>query len=246
MASDGSRWSFISQLAIALGVAGALFLFAGWLAVRIAVGGPRDEVPDLSGLSEQEAIQRLSELGMEAEIDEIRLPREDLPAETVARQIPGAGTPVKRMRVVRLMLASGPRQRFTPRMVGESRNRALIALEQQDFEVDYVATAPSWEVPRDRIIAQEPNPAELTVGENTPLRLLTSLGAPTRFYVMVDLVGRPVREVRARLESLGFRVTEGVNRRVVENVPPGTVVEQQPYAGFRIAEGGQIQLRVSR
>lgn len=246
MAPEGSRWSFIWQLAVALGVAGLLFLFAGWLAVRIAVGGPRDEVPDLAGLPVEEARARLQEHGMEAEIDPIRLPREDLAADTVARQIPGAGTPVKRMRVVQLMLAAGPRQRATPTMVGESRQRALIALQQQEFQVDFVAVAPSWGIERDRIIAQEPNPAELAPGESAPLRLLTSLGPPTRHFVMVDLVGRSVRDIRPWLERIGFRVAEGVNRRVVANVPPGTIIGQSPPAGSKIAQGGQIDLQVSR
>jgi len=153
---------------------------------------------------------------------------------------------LKRIRTVRLMLSTGPRERVLPTMVGDSRSRALIALEQQGFEVDYVAVAPSTEVPRDTIIAQEPDPAELPIGQTAPLRLLASLGPPVRYYVMVDLIGREVAVVRPYLEGLGFRVAEGPNRRVIANVPPGTIVMQTPSVGFRIAQGGEIVLEVSR
>lgn len=241
-----NRSRALVQLLVVAGLSLVLFVFAGWLAVRVATSGPRDEVPDLTGLSVAEARERLATHGMEAEVEEARLQDTDLPPEHVARQIPGAGTPVKRMRVVRLTLAAGPRERDVPEMVGESRSRAVIALQQQDFAIDYVAVAPSRRVPRDRIIAQEPRPIRLEPGETAPVRLLTSLGPPPRHYVMPDLVGEEMRQVRPWLESLGFRVTEGANRRIVANIPAGTIVNQRPNTGVRIGHGGEIVLEVSR
>ncbi len=241
-----SRLALIPQLALVVGLSGVLFLVGGWLAVRASVRGSTDPVPEVRGLSVSEARDRLEALGMIAEIDDDVLPVETMPANHVARQDPGPGTPVKRMRVVRLLLASGPRVLRLPTVVGDSRSRAVIALQQENFVIDYVAVAPSWEVERDRIIAQEPDPAELAPGATAPLRLLTSLGPPPVAYVMVNLVGRSVADVRPYLESLGFRVSEGPNRRVMQNVAPGTVVDQSPQPGFRISAGQEIILQVSR
>ncbi len=241
-----SRLISLLQLVLVVILSGAVFLFSAWLVVRLAVSGPSDEVPPLVGLSVEKAEQRLAELQMQAEIEPERLIDDTMPANYVARQDPAPGTPVKRMRTVRLMLASGPTMVQLPSMVGDSRSRALIALEQQGFEIAYVASAPSYEVGRDIIIAQEPDPAELPQGEMAPLRLLSSLGPPTRYYVMVDVINRPVSEVRPHLEALGFRVSEGPNRRVIANVPPGIVVGQQPLPGFKIAHAAEIILQVSR
>lgn len=246
MASEGSRLRSLLQIVGVAGLSAVLFVFAGWLAVRVAVSGPADEVPDLTGLPVQQARQQLESLGMQAEIDDDRLQTPNLAADHVARQIPGPGTPVKRMRVVRLLLSAGPRRHELPSMVGDSRARALIALQQQDFDVDYEAYAPSWDVAEDRIIAQETVPAVLAPGETGALRLLVSLGPPTAYYVMPDLVGQSMAQIRPWLESMGFRVSEGANRRVVANVSPGTIVNQRPQAGFRIARAGQIDLQVSR
>ena len=228
-----SRVALVGRLVLVAAVAVVAFVFFGWLAVRVAVSGSADPAPDLIGMSGRDALERLHELDMEAEIDPIRLPVESLEAGAVARQDPGPGTPLKRMRTVRLM-------------VGDSRNLALIALQQQNFEVDYVAGVHSSEVPRDTIIAQEPTPAELPPGATAPLRLLTSLGSPPRTYVMVDLIGRQVDAVRPYLEARGFRVTEGPNRRAIANVPPGVIVGQRPDAGFRVMHGAEITLQVSR
>jgi len=241
-----SRLASVLRFALLLPVCGVLFVMSGWLATRIAVGGPADRVPNVVGLSAEEASAKLAAVGMQADLDDDLIELADIPANHVARQDPGPGTPVKRVRNVRLMLSTGPRALTLQSMVGEIRSRAEIALQQQGFEVDYVALAPSLEVPRGTVIGQEPDPAELAPGDVVPLRLLASLGPVPRYYVMANLVSLAVREVRPHLEARGFRVSEEPNRREVANVAPGTIVSQLPFPGFRIAAGGQITLRVSR
>ena len=246
MASLTSPFACVLRLALLLPVCGFLFVLSGWFATRIAVGGPADRIPDVVGLSAEDASARLAAVGMHADWDDDLMEAADIPANHVARQDPGPGTPVKRVRNVRLMLSTGPRALTLQSMVGENRSRAEIALQQQGFDVDYVALAPSLNVPRGTVIGQEPDPAELLPGEVVPLRMLASLGAPPRYYVMANLVSLPVREVRPYLEVRGFRVSEEPNRREVANVAPGTIVSQLPFPGFKIAAGGQITLRVSR
>lgn len=214
---------------------------------RFAVSGPADRVPDIVGIERDAALELLARAGMTLEVDENRLQFDGVPADHVARQDPAPGTHVKRMRTVHVMLSTGPLARSVPDHVGDSRQRALIALEQQGVTVDYVASAPSFDVPRDTIIAQSPEPVAMTAEQDArPLRLLTSLGAPARYYVMPNLVTLSVSQVRGRIENLGFRVSEGSNRRVHASVPPGTIVAQSPQPGFRIAAGGEIVLQVSR
>ncbi len=246
VASLSSRRSSWIRALCALAASGLFFLLGAWLAVRLAVGGDTLVVPDVTGRPVAEAERVLAEAGMSAEIDEERVANEQLPADAVARQDPAAGTPVKRVRIVRLMLASGPRERRLPSVVGDSRARAVIALGQEGYEVEFIAVVPSREAPRDTILAQEPEPAELPPGTTAPLRLLTSAGPPAVYYVTPNLIGRPVDLVRPRLEAHGFRVSEGPNRRVVPNVAPGTIVAQQPQPGFKLLAGGEIILQVSR
>lgn len=227
-----------------IGVSALAFVAGGWLVTRVAVSGPADRVPDVVGLDTEAAAAALAAAGMTLEPQEDRLQVDAIPADHVARQTPAAGTPVKRVRGVRVMLSTGPLERSLPNLVNDSRQRALIALEQEGIAVDYVASAPSYEVARDTIIAQSPEPGG--GDESRPLRLLASLGPPPTYYVMPNLVSLPVARVRGGLERLGFRVSEGPNRRVYANVPPGTIVSQRPQPGFRIADGGQIVLQVSR
>jgi len=247
LAPVASYLASFGRMAFVLGVSVFAFAVGGVLATRFAVSGPADRVPDIIGMGSEEAIALLEAAGMTLEVDADRLQVDNVPADHVARQDPVAGTHVKRMRAVKVMMSTGPLVQSVASLVGDSRQRALIALEQQGIAVDYVASAPSFEVGRDTIIAQSPEPEAMTDMEPPrPLRLLVSLGAPVTYYVMPRLVTRSVAAVRTRIEAFGFRVTEGSNRRVYANVPPGTIIAQSPQPGFRIAAGGEIVLQVSR
>jgi len=247
LASVASYLASLGRLAFIVALSVLTFAVGGLFATKVGVSGPADRVPDIMGMGSEEAVAVLEAAGMTLEVDADRLQVDSVPADHVARQDPAAGTHVKRMRAVRVMMSTGPLVQRVIGLVGDSRQRALIALEQQGIAVDYVASAPSFEVGRDTIIAQSPEPDAMTAGAAArPLRLLVSLGAPTTYYVMPGLVTRSVAEVRARIETFGFRVTEGSNRRVHANVPPGTIVAQSPQPGFRIAAGGEIVLQVSR
>jgi len=247
LASVASYLASIGRLAFILAVSVFAFAVGGLFATRLAVSGPADRVPDIVGMASAEAAALLEAAGMTLEVDADRLQLDDVPADHVARQDPAAGTQVKRMRAVRVMMSTGPLARSVLSLVGDSRQRALIALEQRGIAVDYVASAPSFEVQRDTIIAQSPEPDVMSEEQTSrPLRLLVSLGAPLTYYVMPNVVTQSVAAVRGRIEAFGFRVTEGSNRRVHANVPPGTIVAQSPQPGFRIAAGGEIVLHVSR
>jgi len=247
LASVASYLASIGRLAFILAVSVFAFAVGGLFATRLAVSGPADRVPDIVGMASAEAAALLEAAGMTLEVDADRLQLDDVPADHVARQDPAAGTQVKRMRAVRVMMSTGPLARSVLSLVGDSRQRALIALEQRGIAVDYVASAPSFEVQRDTIIAQSPEPDVMSEEQTSrPLRLLVSLGAPLTYYVMPNVVTQSVAAVRGRIEAFGFRVTEGSNRRVHANVPPGTIVAQSPQPGFRIAAGGEIVLQVSR
>ena len=235
----------VAKAAAALTVCAVLFATGGWLALEFSVRGSEVRVPEVVGLPIDEARAALEELGIEVEIDSSRLPAPEFPADAVAQQDPGPGTPLKRMRRVHLLLASGPVEVELPTMIGDFAPRARIALEQQDISVEYEAVVHSSEVDRDRIIAQEPHPAELPAGAPQSIRLLRSLGSAVPVYVMVDLIGRSQTDVEGWLAGVGLRLGQ-VRTRRFPSVPPGTVVWQSPAPGFQVTAGAEIDLEVSR
>jgi hypothetical protein len=60
---------------------------------------------------------------------------------------------------------------------------------------------------------------------------------------MPDVVGLPVDEAVAELESLGFNVSTGVVRTT--EVEPDLVYRSEPHPGQRVQEGQRVTLRIS-
>lgn len=245
--SSSSRPLTISVLRIGFAVVALVLIFGlgGWLTLRWAVSGEEIRVPDLTGMSADQARGVLQEHGLIAEIDEYRPADTDVPSGHVVRQFPGPGTPLKAQRTVRLMLSAGTEQVQLPSTVGDYQSRARIALEQRGMRVGYEARVHSDEFDADRIIAQEPDPDELPPAADASLHLLVSKGPRPRVYVMPDLVGLPRERSEEFLRSRGFRLEEPTFRSS-PTVAPGTIVGQRPSPGYRVTAGALVHLQVAR
>jgi beta-lactam-binding protein with PASTA domain len=91
------------------------------------------------------------------------------------------------------------------------------------------------------VIAQWPPPR----AQAPRVSLLVNRGEAGLSYVMPDLIGLDASDASAVLRNNGFRVAV-VSEQPYPGVPRGTVIRQQPSAGFRIALGESISLEVSR
>jgi hypothetical protein len=60
---------------------------------------------------------------------------------------------------------------------------------------------------------------------------------------MPDVIGLPVDDAVAELESLGFNVSTGVVRTT--EVEPDLVYRSEPHPGQRVREGQRVTLRIS-
>ena len=233
------------KIASVLAFAGVLFGIGGYVAVLMALSGEEIRVPDVVGMPSEEAQTLLADSGLVVELDDIEFSDQEIPRGHVLRQNPPAGTSIKRQRGITLTLSSGLAHVYVPDTTGDIFTRAQIALQQQDVEIDYIARVYSREYPEDRVIAQQPDISEVEPGSTIPARLLVSLGPPPTVYVMPELIGRPLDQVRPFLESHGFRLAP-VRERSDPGVPRGTVINQQPSPGFQVTTGDVITLVVSQ
>jgi serine/threonine-protein kinase len=228
-----------------LAVLGVLFVVSGYLAVQWSLSAEEFEVPDVKGMELAAATDLLAAQGLIVEVDRSRLTDTEVPEGHVLRQNPLAGTAIKRQRGIRLTLSAGKPRRDLPMVVGDSLQRAQIALEQREVDVEYVARVHSREFARDRVIGQQPNSTAQPEGTEVPVRLLVSLGPRPTAYLMPDLYYRDGETVRRQLERLGFRVQLREAERRVSGQPPGTILMHRPSPGFKVVQGDLIVLDVN-
>jgi serine/threonine-protein kinase len=195
-------------------------------------GDDKTTVPNVVGLRETAAVQRIEDRDLEA------LPRvgqSDRPARVVFAQRPGAGTQLEEGQTVTISISSG--RRAVPDVTGLPVADARQRLDDAGFETDVQRRASSR--PRGIVVEQDPAAGVTAVG-GTTVTLIVSSGV--RPVVVPAVVGQEQGEAVAAL-------TRARLRPVLQNVssaqPAGTVVAQKPRAGTEVDRGSEVTLNIS-
>ncbi|MCP3978926.1 MAG: PASTA domain-containing protein [bacterium] len=241
-----SRWRQAAALVLWLTAGGVLcgvvFVASFYMAMRIEMSSTEVRVPDLAGLT-------LEEAGVAVEPQELVLQvveqRNDpaVASGRVIQQVPPPQASVRRGRKIKLVMSLGGRIIPVPDMVGQASRALEIELRQQGLAPGEEAHAPSRAIPAGRVVAQVPPPGTPTV-PNTRVHRLVSTGPADVAWVMPDLTGINRKVAESWVESSGFR--RGTVRRVrMSRQPAGTVVGQLPLAGYPIRAKDVVELTIA-
>lgn len=201
---------------------------------------PNDEiVPDVIGLSYDEAAQKLTASGFSATAGERRF-HVSAPAQTVLEQSPPAGSRELRGTRVALAVSGGQQRAPVPVVTGMSREEATQTLRGAGFDVGSIVQQPS-NLPRGQVTASDPA-ANARVLVPSTVNLVISSGPSA--VTVPDVVGRSYPAARSQLEELGLRI----GNVTIDNLslePANTVLSQAPEAGQLVPTGVRISLTVS-
>lgn len=203
-------------------------------------GQPEEvKVPNVLGLTYDEAATRLTAAGFRAQQGESRY-NVGSPRNTVLSQAPAGATPAVKGTRVLLDISAGQRRAATPNVVGMERDSARRTLEKVGLEVGQIAEHES-PLPHGEVISMSPAAGTELILPSA-ISLVVSAG-PTSLQVPY-VVGRPYAEARASLEQMGLTATAGgVDSTSAE--PMGTVTAQLPLEGAAVSPGTPIALTVS-
>ena len=228
----GTRVWGVGKVLLLVGALGATFLVCFLISMRVALQAGQVQVPDLRGKTVNQATQLLRDLELGLNWDPQRGPRRrhrSQRARSFSRIRPPASRRV-RERTVRVWVSSGPGRRACPRLIGQIERTAQLRLAAgwpRARIADASFSPPDY--PADAVVAQEP-PAPSRAPR---VSLLVNRGEQATTYVMPDVVGMDGSRVEAVLRINGFRV-ETMASQPYPGVPAGTVVRQQPAAGFQV------------
>ncbi len=217
---------------------GGGYLFATQVLFPSPEAGPGfHQVPDLQGLTAQEASSALSDMGLELGlVDSMRHP--DVEEGRVVGQSPLPGQLSVPGGEIRLTVSLGPETRPVPEVEGLRADRARTILEGSGFTV--AVDSVESNLPRGRVLALSPDAgSSVTLPEEVTLDV--SLGPP--LVDMPDLLGLDRDEALAILDSLGLVVGE-VEARSQSGPANGEVVEQDPEADVEVELGTAVRLVV--
>lgn len=237
----GRRVWGVGKVLLLVGALLATYVACFLISMRVAIRAGQVQVPDLTGLTVEDATLALQELQLRPRIEEMRRADENVPSGRVAQQDPRSGVEARPQRTVKVWISSGPHTTLVPSLVGQSERTARIRLDQDGVTLTSVSEIWSSDYAVDTVVAQDPPPLALS----PRVSMLINRGPRPAIYLMPSLLGLELGRVDPALQDAGFRVTV-VEAQSYPGVAPGIIVRQQPAAGSQVPEEGSVTIEVSK
>ncbi len=251
---DPKMKKVVKVLTIVAGVLVVAFIaFLAYTAFDFFGNGPAEqqeensdkiEVPDIVGLTEEEALEKLNELGLGLNA----VAREESPkyeeGQIISQEIE-AGEMVDKNTSIKVVVSSGIAEKTVviPSITGMSEDEGQKELNDLGLKVDATSEF-SDSVEQGDIISV--NPAEGTeVAEESTVFIVVSKGPePIEKVSVPQVTGKSLSAAKSELEGVGLAVAS--SEEYHDSIASGNVISQDISAGKNVDEGTTINLVVSK
>jgi hypothetical protein len=174
-----------------------IFALSSYLAMRVLI---REEgtitCPDIVGKELSDA-RRLAEVKDLSVVVSRYEKRKDIAYNYIISQRPEPNMAVRKGRILSVVVSEGPLLVNIPLLTNHTLTYAETVLRERYIRVKQVVTVPSGTA--GTIVAQSPNTGRNIVGEEGMTLFLA--GRQKRFFLMPDLIGKPITDIMSELET---------------------------------------------
>jgi len=225
------RWLIAGAVALV-----AVLVFAGVYTVGVM---NRVQVPDVHGLTRQDAIGRLQEQGLSPQVQ--TSPDGSVQAGRVIGTDPGAGAAVSSGSEITLDVSTGPEQRRIPDVSRLAYDEAVRTLRDAGFQNVRRMPQASTTAELDRVVGTIPA-AQQDAATGNEIVVLVGSGPSARS--VPDVTGQSAEQAAENLDIAGF--TTILQADADSTLPAGQIAGTDPPAGASVASDAPITLKVSR
>ena len=208
----------------------------------VSSGQEVTDVPDLTGMTTQEAQQALQDAGLRLRSNVSEQASDSVDEGRIIEQTHPSGSQVSKGTEVGITVSTGPEDIRVPRVTGQSRDDAVQNLEDAGFEVDVSMVDSSED--ENRVLSASDEGT--TQPRGTTITIEVSRGNQ---FTMPQLVGKDYDEVYSTLQQAGWRGgPDRVSRTNVNQLDPlavDRVVGQSAREGETIDRNAPITVRVN-
>lgn len=232
----------VKKLLIGFGIIVAVILIMDNIILPLYVSSPETIVPNVVGMSQDEAFQVLQEDDFKPVIADTTY-GVSLPPGKIFMQKPERGKVVKEGRTIFLFLSGGDQTVSVPLLKGKSVLDARFALERVGLKLGTIDEATSAQ-PKDMIFDQQ-------FEEGTQLRkgqavgVSVSIGKGFGDIEVPDLIGKSLTEARNILTNSSLSVGK-INYQISGSLLPNTVLDQYPAPGNKLNSGDGVDLFITK
>jgi serine/threonine-protein kinase len=227
---------------MALVGAGAIALFLVIGSVAGLFKAEDREVPNLIGMSLQDAKDRLEKSGLKCEKGKEEYSA-DVSLGHVVRTDPAAGRKVQQGTKITLVISLGPETTHTvPDLKGKSLEAAIAILEENGLK-NYKTVEEYLAVPSGYVVRHVPGSGQQVRSQNI-ITLYISTAISPQMVSVPNVTGKSRSEAEKIIRNADL-VVGGVTEKNDPNVPKGNVISQDPTAGRKMNSGSKITLVIS-
>lgn len=232
----------VKKILIVLGIFIVILLVFDNILLPLYVSGTETRVPNVVGMTEEEAIEALEDADFNPQIADTSF-GVSLPPGRVFLQKPESGKIVKDGRTIFLFVSGGEQIISVPLLKGKSIRDARLSLERMGLKLGKIEEVPSTS-PKDMIFDQQ-------FAEGTKLRkgqsvgISVSIGKGLGDIVIPDLIGKSVTEATRILADSSLKVGK-INYQISNSLLPNTVLDQYPAPGNKLNSGNSVDLFITK
>jgi eukaryotic-like serine/threonine-protein kinase len=229
----GTRPGLLVFLAILLVI--VLGLAAYLLPKMFASPGDQVQVPQLSGLTQDQARAKLGDAGLTVGTVSRQF-NGKVPANRVISQDPAPDAFVDKGATVTFVLSLGTHPTRVPDVIGQTQGQAQTAMGTAHLQAEFRQI--ESDQTQGTVVKTDPT-AGTQVGRDTPVTVFLSRG-PQK---VPDVVGKSQDDAEATLKDHGY--VPVVVSSSTSDAPEGQVVQQIPGPNTRASQGTQVTIVVS-
>ena len=230
------KWPFVLSGLVLLALITGIALYSTGI-----IGTRQAEIPDVSGMTVEEASAELEQAGfLTGELDEEHSP--DIEEGSVIRTSPQAGRIRDEGETIDLVVSLGPEKVELTDFTGRDYETISDVIEDYGFRKVEVNEVFSDEA-QGTIISQDPEAGEEVAPSETDLKLTVSKGV--EMIGTENLSGYDEQQLNEYAKRSGFNIRI-VAEEASGNIEAGRVISQEPEAGTELEKGSTIEVVLSK
>lgn len=244
---EGKFKKFIKKHKALSIVVGLVILFAlslgGTLGVLSITNPPEVEMPNVVGLSKEEAQKAIEDAKLKFEVKSEEY-NKDVEEGHVISQDPTymeKYNKVKQGSTVSVVISKGQEKTTVPKVVGMEKEEAIKALEDAKLKVEVIEET-SKKVEEGYVISQETD-ADTEAFAGDTVKIHVSTGTGIKQVTVESVIGQDEATAKSTLEGLGLKVNVSYQDATSDN---GKVIKQSIDSGKTVDEGTTITITVNK
>lgn len=201
------------------------------------------KVPDLRGMTEEEARKKLDGTDIGMKVENERKPSNKYKEGEIMSQDPPADTEVAKNSTITVVISSGEEAKMVrvPNVVDRTEEEAEKSLQAAKLTVVHGEAQYSDEIEEGHVISSDPA-ADTEVEEGTEVTIVISLG--TEQVSVPDLRNKSAADAEAALAAVGL--TGSASEEYSDSVAAGQVISQSIDQGEKVDKGTTVSYVVSK